>query len=61
MAKKKKTELPWADGIFDSFIDNGIRQVAYVPDAGHARLISLCEDSSKVRAVPLTTVTCAWP
>jgi sulfopyruvate decarboxylase alpha subunit len=55
MAKKKKTEIAWADGIFDSFIDNGIRQVAYVPDAGHARLIALCERSGHVRAVPLTT------
>ncbi len=55
MVKKKKTEIPWGDGIFESFIDNGIRQVAYVPDAGHARLISLCERSNKVRAVPLTT------
>ena len=55
MAKKKKTEIAWADGIFDCFIENRIRQVAYVPDAGHARLISLCECSGQVRAVPLTT------
>jgi sulfopyruvate decarboxylase alpha subunit len=55
MARKKKTKVTWADGIFDSFIHSGIRQVAYVPDAGHARLISLCERSSKVRAVPLTS------
>lgn len=55
MAKKKKTETAWPDGIFETFIDGGIRQVAYVPDAGHARLISLCERSKIVRAVPLTT------
>jgi len=55
MAKKKKTEIAWADGIFDCFIENRILQVAYVPDAGHGRLISLCERSSRVRAVPLTT------
>lgn len=55
MAKKKKTDTGWADGIFQAFIDGGIRQVAYVPDAGHARLISLCEASNEMRAVPLTT------
>lgn len=55
MAKNKKALTDWADGIFDSFIRSGVRQVAYVPDAGHARLISLCERSSELRAVPLTT------
>ncbi len=55
MAKKNNTGTSWADGIFDSFIQSGVRQVAYVPDAGHARLISLCEESPEVRAVPLTT------
>lgn len=55
MAKNKKTETAWPDGLFETFIEGRIRQVAYVPDAGHARLISLCEGSKKVRAVPLTT------
>jgi len=57
MAKKKKTDTTdgWADGIYRTFIDAGIRQVAYVPDAGHARLISRCEQSARIRAVPLTT------
>lgn len=55
MGKKKKTESAWADGVFETFIGSGIRQVAYVPDAGHARLISLCERSREIRAVPLTT------
>ncbi len=32
-----------------------IRQVAYVPDAGHARLIGLCADDPTMRMVPLTT------
>ena len=55
MAKKKNTDTAWADGIFRTFLDGRIRQVAYVPDAGHARLISLCEESNSLRAVPLTT------
>ncbi len=32
-----------------------VQQVAYVPDAGHARLIELCEADSRMRAVPLTS------
>ncbi len=55
MANNKKTDTAWADGIFNAFVDGGIRQVAYVPDAGHARLITLCEGSNKIHHVPLTT------
>ena len=32
-----------------------MRQVAYVPDAGHARLITLCAGDAGMRSVPLTT------
>jgi sulfopyruvate decarboxylase TPP-binding subunit len=32
-----------------------IRQVGYVPDAGHVRLIELCRDDPDIRAVPLTS------
>ena len=32
-----------------------MRQVAYVPDAGHARLIELCRADPAMRAVVLTT------
>ena len=32
-----------------------VRQVAYVPDAGHARLIQLCAGDNSMRMVPLTT------
>jgi sulfopyruvate decarboxylase alpha subunit len=32
-----------------------IRQVAYVPDAGHARLITLCAGDRAMRMVPLTS------
>jgi sulfopyruvate decarboxylase alpha subunit len=44
-----------------------VRQVAYVPDFGHARLIELVRSDRQMRAVPLTTeeegvalVTGAW-
>lgn len=33
----------------------GVTQVAYVPDAGHARLIDLCHANSSMRSVVLTT------
>ena len=32
-----------------------IRQVSYVPDAGHARLIRACQETRSMRTVPLTT------
>jgi sulfopyruvate decarboxylase alpha subunit len=32
-----------------------VRQVSYVPDAGHKRLIELCHADESMRAMPLTT------
>ena len=37
------------------FRDQRMRQVAYVPDFGHARLIELVRADRQMRAVPLTT------
>jgi sulfopyruvate decarboxylase alpha subunit len=45
----------WPDRIFVAFKRAGIRQVGYVPDAGHARLIELCHDDPDIRAIALTT------
>ena len=45
----------WRDEIFAVLKTAEIRQVGYVPDAGHARLIELCQDDPKIRVVPLTT------
>ena len=45
----------WPDRIFKVFRDAGIRQVAYVPDAGHSKLIKLCHADKTMRAVSLTT------
>jgi sulfopyruvate decarboxylase alpha subunit len=33
----------------------GVSQVSYVPDAGHRRLIELCQADAALSAVPLTT------
>lgn len=48
-------ELDWPAAIHRVFKREGVRQVAYVPDAGHRRLIELCRADDEMRAVPLTT------
>jgi sulfopyruvate decarboxylase alpha subunit len=45
----------WRDEIFAALKRAEIRQVGYVPDAGHARLIELCRGDPEIRAVPLTS------
>lgn len=45
----------WRDAIFSVLKTAEIRQVGYVPDAGHARLIERCHADPDIRAVPLTS------
>ncbi len=45
----------WRDEIFAALKTAEIRQVGYVPDAGHSRLIELCQADSGIRAIPLTS------
>jgi sulfopyruvate decarboxylase alpha subunit len=45
----------WRDDIFAALKAADIRQVGYVPDAGHARLIERVVADPAIRAVPLTT------
>ncbi|MGA8399669.1 MAG: phosphonopyruvate decarboxylase, partial [Stellaceae bacterium] len=45
----------WRDDIFAALKAAEIRQVGYVPDAGHARLIERCQADPYIRAVSLTT------
>ena len=47
--------LDWPRDIYDQLRAAEVRQVAYVPDAGHSRLISLCHDDPAMTAVVLTT------
>ena len=49
------TKPSWPDLIHRVFRDQRMRQVAYVPDFGHARLIELVRADRQMRAVPLTT------
>ena len=55
MSKTKATEADWRDDIFAALKAAEIRQVGYVPDAGHSRLIELCEADPEICAVPLTS------
>ena len=57
----------WQDQLFEVLKAGGIKQVAYVPDAGHARLIERVEGDPGLRGIVLTTeeegvaLTCgAW-
>jgi sulfopyruvate decarboxylase alpha subunit len=45
----------WPDAIYAQFRRVGIRQVGYVPDAGHSRLIELCMRDPDIHDVVLTT------
>ncbi len=45
----------WAEQLYDEFRSLGIRQVAYVPDAGHSHLIQRCNADPGMQSVSLTT------
>jgi len=45
----------WRDDIFAALQAAGIRQVGYVPDAGHSRLIERCQADPEMRAIVLTS------
>ncbi len=50
-----EAEIDWPGDVFEALKAADVRQVAYVPDAGHARLIELCLADHAMAAVPLTT------
>ena len=54
-AEAHAAEPAWPDQLFAVLKQAEIRQVGYVPDAGHARLIELCAADSAIRDVVLTT------
>jgi sulfopyruvate decarboxylase alpha subunit len=55
--KKAPTEASasWPDDIFEILQRFDVRQVPYVPDAGHSQLIERVLAERSMRAVPLTT------
>jgi sulfopyruvate decarboxylase alpha subunit len=50
-----KPAVAWPDQLFDVLKRADVRQVGYVPDAGHSRLIALCKADPDIRDVSLTT------
>jgi sulfopyruvate decarboxylase alpha subunit len=51
-----KQDLPqWPDQLFARLKDARIAQVAYVPDAGHTRLIDACRADAAIATVSLTS------
>ena len=53
--KAEKKPATWPQDIYGAFKQAGIRQVAYVPDAGHTQLIKRCHADKEIKAVSLTT------
>ena len=45
----------WADALYDVLVRRDVRQVAYVPDAGHSRLIELCAGNPDMTTTVMTT------
>ena len=45
----------WPDALFEVLVRQKVRQVAYVPDAGHSRLIERCTANPDMETTVLTT------
>jgi sulfopyruvate decarboxylase alpha subunit len=45
----------WPEEVHRELAASGVRIVGYVPDAGHKRLIELCQADERMRPVVLTT------
>ena len=50
-----RSALSWPDEVHAKLRELNVRQVGYVPDTGHARLIRLVQADRQMRAVALTT------
>ena len=53
--KRSSTPDTWPDDIYAMLVEEKVRQVVYVPDAGHTRLIDRCRADPAMRTVVLTT------
>lgn len=52
---QKAVAPTWPRGVYDALMAQNVRQVAYVPDAGHSKLIRLCQANAELSAISLTT------
>jgi sulfopyruvate decarboxylase alpha subunit len=55
MSNPEEASQDWRDQVFDTIKRNDVRQVSYVPDAGHSRLIARAHQDPEIAAYPLTT------
>lgn len=55
MSTSESTATTWQEGIFALLKQAGVRQVAYVPDAGHAHVIRRVQADPEMRDIVLTT------
>ena len=55
MKAVKSPTATWPQDIYKVFKQLQIRQVAYVPDAGHTQLIKSCHADKNMKAISLTT------
>ena len=55
MLNAKSAAQSWPRGIYDALVAQQVRQVAYVPDAGHSQLIGLCQANADIATISLTT------
>ncbi len=49
------TNITWSGHVFNILREAGVKQIAYVPDAGHTDLINLSIKDNDLIQVPLTT------
>jgi sulfopyruvate decarboxylase alpha subunit len=54
-SKARSAAVDWPAAIYRALKSQRVRQVSYVPDAGHKRLIELCHADKNMAVVPLTT------
>ena len=47
--------MSWQENIFKTLLALDVRQVAYVPDAGHIELIRDANEDKRMNAIPLST------
>lgn len=53
--QKRAARIDWPSDIHKTLGAHQVRQLSYVPDAGHKRLIELCHADKRMTVVPLTT------
>ena len=51
----QRPDSPWAPILYDAFVAADVRHVTYVPDAGHARLITMLRGTPGIATTVLTT------